>query len=110
MHVLIALALVAACGDDDAPSDDAGATPDAVAIAAPALPEAPRFDECPAGWTHTRFDEGLAYCEPTLGECADPDAALPGGLCADVARPCPSDGFAADLPTDRRVIYGVPAS
>jgi hypothetical protein len=58
----------------------------------------------------------VPYCDPWPlsghdDECGPTEAHFPGEPgCSSVGTACPADGFAADLPTDRMVVYVDPSS
>ncbi len=89
---------------------DAGALPP-LAIAPPAPPaEAtppapPELGPCATGWV-----EADGICRPALDDapaCPAGEHAFATG-CARVGSACPADGWPADLPTDRAVVYVAP--
>lgn len=104
-------------GDGDAAGDGGLDVPEPAEPAEPAE-VAPPSIPCRAGW---RAVEGLASvptCEPWPesgpGGCPAGQAHLPGGEgCERLGPACPAaSGWAADLPTDREVVYvraGAPA-
>lgn len=102
-----------ACGP--AGATDAGAEPDAgvpdagAAAAAPALPD---LGPCPTGWRAVPGEpDGLVRCDPwpatgRRDDCADDEVHLPGTAgCARVGPSCPADGWPADLPSDRAIVF-----
>lgn len=89
-------------------------TPDAGApstIAAPLPLEPPRLEPCPAGWRVISGADGTQTCEPWPdaihdSACAQAEAHFPGTPgCASVGTDCPADGWPADLPADRPLVY-----
>lgn len=121
----IACAILAACGDDDAPVDlgDAGAAFDAglssfdgaisvpVAPATPAPPAPAVLGPCPMGWSEVAPEsaDDVATCEPWPsgeGACPAREARFPGeAACAPIGGPCPAGEFSDDLPADAPILY-----
>jgi hypothetical protein len=116
--VILAALLLGACGDDDGtgPVDamtgagDGGSSygPDDVVPDAPAPPGPVAWD-CPSGWRSVDVG-GAQACDPWpetgYETCAGAEAHLPGtGGCAPIGPPCPTSGFAIDLPADRPIVY-----
>jgi hypothetical protein len=111
--------VVAACGGGTpAPAADAGLDPSSDAgldaglvIAAPAPPLPPVLTPCPAGWREVADASGLITCDPWPAtgyrtDCAWDEAHFAGTPgCARIGTECPADGWPADLPTDRVVVY-----
>jgi len=108
---------LAACGDDGPgavdSAVDADASTDAGALpmpAPPAPPELPVLTPCPDGYRELATEDGFAVCEPWpesgREDCAPGEAHFPGTPgCAALGPACPADGFPADLPSGRPVIY-----
>ena len=101
-------AAVGACGGDGPPlTPDAG--PDAGAAIAEPLP--PVLTPCPPGWREIPDANGVATCDPWPAtgyrtDCAWDEAHFPGTPgCSRVGTDCPADGWPADLPTDRAVVF-----
>jgi hypothetical protein len=107
LSVTLAVTL-AACGDGaPAPTPDAGA--DAGLVIAP--PSPPVLTPCPAGWREVADATGLVTCDPWPAtgyrtDCAWDEAHFPGTPgCTRVGTACPADGWPADLPADRVIVY-----
>lgn len=116
--VTLACVWLVACGNAPATSDaahdasasDAGsldAGPPPFEVAQPMLPV---LTPCPPGWREVEDPDGPTICEPWpvsgAADCTGAEAHFPGEPgCAPIGRPCPADGFPADLPTDRPVVY-----
>jgi hypothetical protein len=100
--------VVTACGGGTpAPVTDAGA--DAGFVIAPPLP--PALTPCAEGWREVTDAAGLVTCDPFpetgyRTDCAWDQAHFAGTPgCARVGTACPADGWPADLPTDRAIVY-----
>lgn len=105
------LVLVLAACDTGGPSADAGvdAREDAGGDELPAPPQAAApvsLEPCPDGW---RLVSGECDPWPAGGrreDCAFDEAHFPGRPgCERVGTACPADGWPADLPLDRPVVY-----
>jgi hypothetical protein len=102
---------VAACGGGaPALSPDAGVDAGFV-IAEPAPPLAPVLTPCAAGWREATDPAGVVTCDPWPAtgyrtDCAWDEAHFAGTPgCARVGTACPADGWPAELPTDRTIVY-----
>jgi hypothetical protein len=74
---------------------------------APAAPASPKLTPCPAGWREEAGD--VSTCEPWpetgRAACAGESVHLPGTPgCAPLVA-CPSDGWPAELPAGRTIVY-----
>ncbi len=105
--LVAALALAVGCEGGAAPAVDAGGDASATPFAS-----LPVLTPCPDGWTEVRDATGLVTCDPWGGAgyqgdaCAFDEAHFPGAPgCARVGPPCPADGWPADLPSDRAVVF-----
>ncbi len=107
--------LCGACSEDrpaepgaDAATDAPPADPDA-GVPAPAAPEPPRLEPCPAGWRVIPGEVSICSPLPQDGapDCAEDEAFFPGGAgCEPVGAPCPAEGdYAEDLPDGAVVWY-----
>lgn len=90
--------------DAGEPEPDAGAT-------APAAPTPPSW-ECPGGWRAIAdAQSGTAACDPWPAagrreDCPPGEAHFPGSpSCEPVGTACPADGWPAELPPDREILY-----
>lgn len=66
---------------------------------------------CRAGWREVLDPDGVLRCEPwpesgRRDDCPFGETHLPGTPgCARIGPECPADGWPADLPTDRPIVY-----
>jgi hypothetical protein len=101
------LTLAACGGGTAAPTVDAGV--DAGFVIAPPAP--PVLTPCPTGWREVTNASGLVTCDPWPAtgyrtDCAWDEAHFAGTPgCARVGTACPADGWPADLPADRTIVY-----
>jgi hypothetical protein len=105
---MFGMAMLTACGGGTStPAPDAGV--DAGPTVAPPLP--PVFTPCPAGWRETTDASGLVTCDPWPAtgyrtDCAWDEAHFGGAPgCTRVGTACSADGWPADLPADRVIVY-----
>jgi hypothetical protein len=103
--------VVAGCGGGTpALPPDAGVDAGLV-IAEPAPPLPAALTPCPAGWREVTEATGLVICDPWPAtgyrtDCAWDEAHFAGTPgCTRVGTACPADGWPADLPTDRAIVY-----
>ncbi len=115
-----ALSLMIGCADDTSPPADSGVpdsgsvdggTEDATLGATPDPPALPVLTPCPAGWVSVDAGDGLpVICDPfpspPVESCGPGQAHFVGEEgCAVIGSACPTDGWPADLPTDRPALY-----
>lgn len=107
--------LVPGCGDDGVPGDggidgDAG-TADGGEASPAATAALPVLTPCPEGWAESTLRGEVTVCLPFgeagAADCPAGQMQVPGAAgCEDIGTACPADGaWAADLPTDRTVVY-----
>lgn len=109
-HLLLAVTLLAGCGDSNGvtPSDAPG--PDAIVIADPEPPLAPVLVPCPAGWREVGGETGVATCDPWPAggpaTCADDEAHFPGEPgCTRIGTACPAGDWPDGLPAGIPVLH-----
>lgn len=106
----IVAALAAACDAGTAAAPDAANDAAADAPAPfPTPPSLPVLTPCPPGWNEVT-DGNPIVCEPwAAGDpltCAFDEARFPGSAgCERIGTACPPDGWPADLPPDRPVVF-----
>ncbi len=116
MRTLVAIALLAACGDSstsDVPDAEGDASP-AIALDPPALPAPPVLTPCPEGWSERMLGD-IVVCDP-FGEAGP--LACPSGLvqppgeptCVPLGRPCPAGDWPSELPVSADVRYVRPGA
>lgn len=94
--------VVSACG---------GASPEQPTLVATVEAPGPRLTPCAEGWREVPGAHHVATCEPYAEAgyaegCAFDEVHLPGTPgCARIGPTCPTDGWPADLPADRALLY-----
>ena len=116
-----ALWLMFGCADDMLPAVDSG-SPDSGAIDSgvvedanlgtmPDPPLLPVLTPCSPGWVAVDLGDGSPvtcdpFPSPPTEPCGPGEAQFPGEEgCAAIGPECPADGWPAELPTDRPVLY-----
>jgi hypothetical protein len=109
------LGLLAACTDEEGgpAADGPDASADGFGVGGSALtpPDPPELTPCAPGWSEIAAEAGdVAWCDPWPAggrqDCPPGHAHFPGEpACTRVGSPCPTEGWAVELPGEVPVLY-----